>query len=163
MKTLRCPAFCLWVITMWVCEQIYVPTTWVLQPHTQSLCLPRVLLAGSLSTQISAAWKHNTDKSWQFYTWFQAAAFKWKCRETASSTMIVCRLRALCFQLAMDLLNIGCACLYLWSQCMWLTCHVTYGNHRLGKGLGGSRREKQKVYKTSKLTTYTGCNFYNTI
>lgn len=131
--------------------------------HTQSLCLPRVLLAGSLSTQISAAWKHNTDKSWQFYTWFQAAAFKWKCRETASSTMIVCRLRALCFQLAMDLLNIGCACLYLWSQCVWLTCHVTYGNHRLGKGLGGSRREKQKVYKTSKLTTYTGCNFYNTI
>lgn len=36
-------------------------------------------------------WNHNTDKSWQFYTWFQAAAFKWKKRVTASSRALVCQ------------------------------------------------------------------------
>lgn len=79
--------------------------------HTRCLSLPRALLAGSLSTRISVVWKHNADTSWQFYTWFQAAAFKWKSRETARSTADVCRLHAAWFHLAVDLPSIGSACM----------------------------------------------------
>lgn len=99
--------------------------------HTLCLCLP-CTLAGSLSTWINVVGKHNTDKSWQFYTWFQAAAFKWKSKEMASSRVVVFQLHTAWFHLTVDLLNIGSACLHFCTYtvhacmyaCVQLTCCV---------------------------------------
>lgn len=64
--------------------------------HTHTLCLClHCTLAGSLSTRINVVGKHNADKPWQFYTWFQAAAFKWKSKETASSRAVVFQLHSM--------------------------------------------------------------------
>lgn len=49
--------------------------------HTHTQCLPLEFLAGSLSAWIRAVLRHDTDEYWQFYTWFQAAAFTWNAQE----------------------------------------------------------------------------------
>lgn len=81
--------------------------------HTCCLCLPSAARAGSLSTWISVVLKHNTDKCWQFYTSFQAAAFKWKSIETASS------------RAARDMISSSCRLTKHWL-CMPLCLQCTY-------------------------------------
>lgn len=115
--------------------------------HTHSLCPPCMLLAGSLSTWISVVWKHSTDTSWQFYTWFRAAAMKVQgdglkqngCVSATHGMLSSSRwtyLTLLCIPL---FTYIDCVCV-----CVLLTRHVTYGNHWLGEGCEGRTwRQKQ--------------------
>ena len=133
--------------------------------HKRCLCLPCVPLAGSLSTWITGVWKHNTDKSWQLYTWFQAAAFKCKCKETASSTAAVCRQHTACFHLATDLPNTASAYPPIQTLCVWCLCYVNFRNHGIAKGcegmMGRENRQKREITKAAMLNRLL--NIYNNV
>lgn len=82
----------------------------------------------TLSSWMSMVWNHNADKSWQFYTWFQTAAFKWKSRVTASSRARVCQsnfLQLTKHWLCMSVFTCGVNVSTCKCSSPQLACHIT--------------------------------------